>query len=609
MKSKAIILILLLIVEANFLVAQQLRVFSELPGRTPSTEYKCRVRQVGSTVWQDAFVLQTKSIPKVSYTDGTHNGYVDILRNWTASWIAFEFAGVHVEVEISKVSGAAITKAKVRPVGAASDAIIVDGKAYVTFNKNANINVDINGQMEDTYTGMGYSGPPVHTICLYGNPIYKVPNLANPRVKAINPGETLPVSLAQWDTIYFKPGIHRVGTPYVISSNKTMYIPGNAVVHGTIQPPNAWGSSAAKNWCIYGSGTISGEEIARNTATKDNKHFTYQASSVRLEGFVIIDPAHHTYNMGNTSSDPAEVNIYNNLKILAWRVNSDGINAFSNSTITNCFFRCQDDIFYYGEDNVKISDIVCWNDFNGAVLFVTKGSSSLESSYFKDIKVIYHRAYWHYWTGGRVISFRDREPGNVINNVQIKNVLVEDPLPAFAPFYMKMVNPNNSTARYDYQNINIENVIQNAKAVVGSQDNTYGPSKNTMLGLDATRKFENIVFYNCFYNGKWINSFTDGDFLKNNFVANIYFFTDHVNSVTNVDKKIKVFVNPATKKLTINMDGEFMQQVQLVDLTGKIVLTKNVSTTQVEIDLSGFASGLYIVKVFTSNLYTAKVNI
>ena len=606
MKPKVFFLILFLIVETGFIAAQQLRVFSDIPGRTPSTIYKCRVRQVGSAVWQDAFVPQTLSIPKVSYTNGESNGYVDILKNWTASWIAFEFSGVNVEVEISKVSGAAITKAKVRPVGSANDATIVNGKVYVTFNKNANINVDIDGQMEDVYTGMGYTGPPVHTICLFGNPLYKIPNLANPRVKAINPGETLPVNLALWDTIYFKPGIHRIGTPYVISSNKTVYIPGNAIVHGTMQPPNAWGSSAATNWTIYGSGAFSGEEIPRNINTKDNKHFTYQAAHVRLEGFLIIDPAHHTYNMGNTSSDPNDVNIYENLKILAWRVNSDGINAFSNSNITNCFLRCQDDIFYYGE-SVKISNIVCWNDFNGAVLFVTKGSSSLESSYFKDIKVIYHRASWHYWTGGRVISFRDREPGNVINNVQIQNVLIEDPRPAFAPFYMRMINPTNSTARYNYQNINIENVRQNAPAVDGSQDNTYGPSKNTMLGLDATRKFENIVFYNCFYNGKWINSFNDGDFLKNNFVANIYFFTDHVNSVASIDKKNKVFANPATKKLNVNMDGEFIQQVQLVDLAGKTVLIKKVLSTQAEIDLSGFASGLYIVKVLTTNTFTSKI--
>ncbi|WP_372949535.1 InlB B-repeat-containing protein [Mariniphaga sp.] len=232
--------------------------------------------------------------------------------------------------------------------------------------------------------------------------------------------------------------------------------------------------------------------------------------------------------MNNSDENPANVNVYKNLKILGWRVNGDGLNAFRNSEITDCFFRCQDDHFYYGGDNVKISNSVCWSDFNGAVLYVTKGAKSMESSYFKDIKVIYHRAGWHYWEGGRVISFRDRKPGNTIKNVQIKNVLVEDPFPAFPPFYFKMSNPDNSSASVDYDNIIIENVVQEHPGVSGSGDNTHGKPRNTMLGLDDARKFTNITFKNCSYNNKWLGSFEDGDFLVNKYVENITFFLDHV---------------------------------------------------------------------------------
>ena len=150
---------------------------------------------------------------------------------------------------------------------------------------------------------------------------------------------------------------------------------------------------------------------------KNAKTFTYQAEAARMEGFVVIDPANHTFNMNHTGPD-ANVNVYKNIKVFGWRKNSDGVNAFRNSTITDCFFRVQDDVFYYGGDNVKISNCVTWNDANGAVVYVTKGAATMDMSYFKDIKVIYHRAYWHYWDGGRVISFRDRKPGNTIKNVQ-----------------------------------------------------------------------------------------------------------------------------------------------------------------------------------------------
>jgi hypothetical protein len=158
----------------------------------------------------------------------------------------------------------------------------------------------------------------------------------------------------------------------------------------------------------------------------------------------------------------------------------------------------------------------------------------MESSYFKDVKVIYHRAGWHYWEGGRVISFRDRKPGNTIKNVQISNVLVEDPFPAFPPFYLKMSNPDNSSASIDYDNIIIESVEQEHPGVSGAGDSNYGKPRNTMLGLDDARKFRNITFKNCYYNGKWLGSFEDGDFLVNKYVENVIFFLDHVKHLVSV---------------------------------------------------------------------------
>ena len=249
-----------------------------------------------------------------------------------------------------------------------------------------------------------------------------------------------------------------------------------------------------------------------------------------MEGFVVIDPANHTFNMNQTGQN-TNVNVYKNVKVFGWRKNSDGINAFRNSVITDCFFRCQDDVFYYGGDNVKISNCVTWNDANGAVVYVTKGAATIDMSYFKDIKVIYHRAYWHYWDGGRVISFRDRKPGNVIKNVQIRNVLIEDPKSAFPPFFLKMSNPDNSSAAVNFDNIIIENVRQEYPAVtVPGRD----PTRNTMLGLDEKRKFTNITFKDCTYNGKWLGSFANGDFLVNKFVENITFYLTHVKHLVSL---------------------------------------------------------------------------
>jgi hypothetical protein len=607
---KFLLLALLAACTLQTVTAQQVKVFSDIPGRSPSDQYLCRIRQLGSNEWKDAFDLQTVSKAEIKNSAGDNiSGYKENLLNWSASWIAFEFGNASVEVEISKRSGSFINRAMVRPVGATSAATITNGKVYLTFDKPANVNVDIDGQMESVYTGMGYTGPPVHTISIFGNPLYRVPNLTNPSVKALNPGDSIP-DKSSWDTLYFKPGIHRIGTPWQISSNKVLYIPGDAIVHGTIQPPNTFGSGAATRWTVYGSGTLSGEEVARNTATKDNKPFTYQASGVRLEGFVVADPAHHTFNMNNITEDTTQVNVYENLKVLGWRVNGDGLNAFRNSTITHCFFRCQDDLFYYGGNNVKISQCVCWTDYNGSVLYVTKGAKTFDESYFKDIVVIYHRAGWHYWKGGRVISFRDRQPGNTIKNVQIKNVLVEDPFPAFAPIYMEMTNPSSSTALYDYSNIVIENLRQPNPAVWGKGDDTYGRSRNTMLGLDSNRCFENITFKNCFYNGKWMRNFEEGDFLRNDFNKNVTFIVDGEQSIQEVGNRIRVFTNPADRTLNMQLEPGLIHHIQLFHTFGKRIYNLTTHLPLCEIDCSRFDPGIYFLCIDTDQkTYRSKVTL
>jgi len=683
-KFRLILILVILFYCSNTLLAQTLITFPDIPGRTASDKYQCRVRQVGTNEWKDAFVIQTKCKNNPDENNpptGADNGYFKMLDAWSASYIAFEFANTSVEVEISKVGGAAITKAMVRPVGHTSGAEIRDGKAYVIFDKQANINVDIDGQMEDKYTGMDYKGPTIHTISLFGNPAYKEPKSTNTRVISLDPGQSIPTDYSKWDTIYFKAGVHNIGTPYTIQSNKVLYIPGNAIVHGTIHPKNAWGNDASKKWSVYGSGAISGENILwTGDENKNAKTFTYQAEAARMEGFVVIDPANHTFNMGHSGPN-ANVNVYKNIKVFGWRKNSDGINAFKNSVISDCFFRVQDDVFYYGGDNVKISNCVTWNDANGAVVYVTKGATSIDLSYFKDIKVIYHRAYWHYWDGGRVISFRDRKPGDVIKNVQIRNVLIEDPKSAFPPFFLKISNPDNSNKAVTFDNIIIENVRQEYPAVTlpGRE-----PTRNTMLGLDDARKFKNITFKNCYYNGKWLGSFQDGNFLVNKYVENILFLLDSVKhqitlsvndemggtvsgggsythgvkttvsaipaigykfegwmagttivSVnpqytftvvqdlelkaiftlsTNIsnrkDNPISFYPNPATEKLYINFTTQDIDKIQLIDVTGKVVYTNKEVHQNESIDLSGFISGLYFIRVHTTeDVFTTKVTI
>lgn len=507
--------------------------------------YKCRVRLKNSATWENAFVMQTTAKKAGS-------GYVAAVQDWTASWIAFEFAaGNEIEVEISKVNGKPINKAMLRPVGDATPALIRDGKAYVTFTKHANVNVDIDGQLEDKSTGQGYAGPPVHTLSLFGNPIYKRPVSQGSRVKYLSPTESIPTD-DSWDTLCFQPGVHRIfqydangiRKPFLIRSNKVIYIPGDAIVHGTFQPTNI-GQNAFQHtgdgWMIYGSGTISGEEIPHFSTGDDgsDKPFTGYATRIRLEGFVVADAANHHFNIMNKNDDDVNVNIFKNLKTLAWRVNTDG-GALQRNTITSdCFFRVQDDLLYCCRSKARINNCVVWIDHNGSMgVFATWFTSNPEANPYKDIKVIYNRRSWVAGiTSG--FRFRDAKLGSSIQPYTVSNVRVEDPFPSYGLFSFSMedTDPNsiNPAPIFQGSGITFENIVQPNHANVAAVTTGLVPHNEMRTGqnIGTTDEllFSNITFKNFAYLQVPTTSFAQARF-TGKAGANVNFVVD-CNNIAN----------------------------------------------------------------------------
>ena len=174
--------------------------------------------------------------------------------------------GVGVEIEITKLYGEPITKATVHPHSASKSCIVQsNGKAYVTIRNTGLFTVDINGQMDDQDTGMlaqnrkNYDGPPIHTLPIFANPfIDNKPSLDDTGVYGVQPGEEIP-NQGPWHTLYFLPGIHDVGLSFRLHSNKTYYIPGDAVVYGTMNNDKDW--SDGGHILIHGHGTLSGDQL------------------------------------------------------------------------------------------------------------------------------------------------------------------------------------------------------------------------------------------------------------------------------------------------------------------------------------------------------------
>ena len=284
-----------------------LHVYDSVPGLAPSDKYELRVRRVDdSRGWHEAFAF----ITRCKQGDGMKtNNYFEHLSGWTNTYINFEMSRP-VEVEIARVNGEPITKAAAHPKHRVESCEIRGGKAYVVMNDPALIAVDIDGQMDDQDTGKGYKGPPIHTVTVFGNPIIEGrPDPNDPSVFAVAPGDEAP-SEGDWETLMFLPGVHDIGLRFALHSNKRYYIPGDAIVHGTLN--NMRGRNNGKNIHLFGYGTISGERIRhprhvappsknspnpKRVRAQDQEYNPVRiidAEDVLVEGITIADSAYHS---------------------------------------------------------------------------------------------------------------------------------------------------------------------------------------------------------------------------------------------------------------------------------------------------------------------------
>ncbi len=67
---------------------------------------------------------------------------------------------------------------------------------------------------------------------------------------------------------------------------------------------------------------------------------------------------------------------------------------------------------------------------------------------------------------------------------------------------------------------------------------------------------------------------------------------------TGLDHIIKVFPNPAENQLTIKMDGPvLLSKIELIDVTGKVVLSENIEVSSATVDIAPISSGIYLLRV------------
>ena len=514
-----LILTSLLFVPLAVTHADELVVYPPVPGLAASEHYTVRVRTAtDGSQWQGAFAWETvcKTIEKNT------DAYFDHLAGWTHTYVNFETAGA-VEIEIARTNGQPIHAAAVHPLRKASACSIKNGKAFVRLADPCLVAVDIDGQMDAQDTGKGYNGPPIHTISIFANPpLVGKPKPDDPGVLTVKPGET-PPSDGPWTTLYFLPGVHDVGLAFPLRPDRQYFIPGDALVYGTLSN-RKWGDG--HDIRIFGHGTLSGSRLHHpeyvRPAISEKEHGRYRpievlgATDTRVEGITIADSATHSLMLVSPykAGHPNKVQW---TKIFTWRANGDGINPFGNTLVEDCFLRTQDDSLYV--NGLGIRRTVLWNDANGSS-FVLSSLPQLadRTLVVEDCDVIYARAKWHHWSGGRVFNMRGEGGGAAGAGVIFRNIHIEDPRPTLQQFFlcMTMPEPYSKSAEKrkagDLSGLLFQNISIASPSVLGEPQMLWG---------QADARIGNLTFENLTLGGKLVR---DSEFFKTNeFVSDLIF--------------------------------------------------------------------------------------
>ena len=510
---------LLLAFQSVLHAASEVVVYPSVPGLAASEHYKVRVRPAhDGGEWQNAFAWETgcKTIEKKS------DAYFDHLAGWTHAYVNFEMSAA-VEVEIARVNGQPIRSAAVHPRRKASACSVADGKVLVKLDKPCLVAVDIDGQMDGQDTGKGYNGPPIHTISLFANPlIADKPKPGDSGVQTVKPGEKPPAD-GPWTTLYFLPGVHDVGLAFPLRANRQYYIPGDAVIYGTLSS-RKWGE--ARGVRIFGHGTLSGARLKHpgfvKPAISEKEHALYRpieivgTTDTRIEGITIADSATHSLMLIGPYA-AGHPNAVTWTKIFTWRANGDGINPFGNTLVEDCFLRTQDDSLYVNGPGIR--RCVLWNDANGSS-FVLSAMPQLTDRKLvvEDCDVIYARAKWHHWSGGRVFNMRGEGKGAAGAGVIFRNINIEDPRPTLQQFFLCNTIPppyskdGEKRGPGDIADILFQNITIAAPSVLGEPQLLWG---------QADARIRNLRFENLTLSGKPVS---DAAFFKTNeFVSGLNF--------------------------------------------------------------------------------------
>jgi polygalacturonase len=313
------------------------------------------------------------------------------------------------------------------------------------------------------------------------------------------------------NVIYFGPGVHypkdSVRKTFSISSDKTVYIAGGAVVRGKFV------CDSVKNVRIIGRGII--DKPQEGIAISFSKN-------IEVEGIIFINPAHYTISSGASKNI-----IIRNIKSFSNQGWSDGLDFMSCSDVVvdDVFMRNSDDCiaiyghswkFYGSAKNYSIINSTLWADIAHPINIGTHGNTNstgdtIENIIFKNIDILEEDEDDPEYEGCMALSVGDF---NLVRNVRFENIRVDDfeegQLINLRVIFSKKYNtgPGRGIENIYFKNVSY-NGINNSPSIIN--------------GLDKNHTVEGITFENLRINGKIVTTAAEGNIKIGEFAKGIVF--------------------------------------------------------------------------------------
>jgi hypothetical protein len=338
----------------------------------------------------------------------------------------------------------------------------------------------------------------IEGLAFFLNPPYSAPSGGN--VKAVTSSSDLdPAGLSGYDTLAFESTVALSTTgaqAYTVPDNiNTIYLGPGAWVQGKLAfAPSSTGSVRR----IYGPGVLDVSRFEYDLRQCDptsgyadqgyaalaavNPNGSHRLDNFVLDGIVIADNNFY-------STDSLTDSTVNNVKVLAWNANNDGLEFGSNTSASNVFVRSGDDSLKMWGASDTVTNATVWQNFNGGVVNLgwfdnSPGDSGLIDGLYvvKTDWLTPTDPTWAADPADAVVHQNDAViasmmiPGTQFGAMKpslYRNIFVEDPPQVL--FSLKIIPPraNSNTDQINLMdtsvlNLNIENVFSPASIVGNS---------------------------------------------------------------------------------------------------------------------------------------------